>query len=214
MFNPPPSSPQLKPPRLLSLLAESNPAENELQSEAQFQRLLAAYNGLPIRRPKSSRTASDRGRYPEEALVDNDDDRESSPSEDEEEYSTTAVGSMTSVSVPIVQTPGATFDEMSMSEMFRNSPSGSVNGMDVDMVRVVSLYAVLSCLMSQRSSLPLRRVTRQLFPGSSPHRLYPGDTLRRLPLASHDQTNGNVSTLFFLSHASLISDTAFLLDRR
>ena len=51
---------------MLSLLSESRPEENELKSEAQFQRLLASYTGNPLT-PKTPRAPSDRGRYPEEA---------------------------------------------------------------------------------------------------------------------------------------------------
>jgi hypothetical protein len=116
-------------------MAESNPAENELQSEAQFQRLLAAYNGLPIGQPKSSRSASNRGRYPEEAIDDYDDQREDSPSEDDEVVSNTAVGSITSANVLIAaSSSGVMLDDAPMPEGFRDSPSGSINGMDVDMV--------------------------------------------------------------------------------
>lgn len=66
---------------MLSLLSESRPDENELKSEAQFQRLLASYAGNPLT-PKTPRAPSDRGKYPEEAgdeeevAVQSDDDDE------------------------------------------------------------------------------------------------------------------------------------------
>lgn len=76
---------QLKPPRLLDLAAESRPEENEMKSEAQFQRMLASYSGSPIvlRQNKSSRSATNRGRYPEEADTDDDIPREDTPSDDD-----------------------------------------------------------------------------------------------------------------------------------
>ncbi|KAG2045065.1 hypothetical protein BDR03DRAFT_1022561 [Suillus americanus] len=58
----------LKPPRILNLLAEPRPEEDELQSEAAFQRLLASYSDLPSQ-PRTPRAPSDRGRYPEEPTV-------------------------------------------------------------------------------------------------------------------------------------------------
>ena len=114
-------------------MAESNPAENELQSEAQFQRLLASYNDMPIGRPKSFKALSDRGRYPEEA-VNNDDgaQREDSPSEDDDIQSATAVGSYTGSTAPLA--PSTAIDDTPMSEFARNSPASSYMGMDVDMV--------------------------------------------------------------------------------
>jgi len=56
---------KLKPPRILNLLAESRPEENEVKSEAAFQRLLASCSDLPLQ-PRTPRAPSDRGRYPEE----------------------------------------------------------------------------------------------------------------------------------------------------
>lgn len=66
---------------MLSLLSESRPEENELKSEAQFQRLVASVAGNPLT-PKTPRAPSDRGKYPEEAgddeeiAVQSDDDDE------------------------------------------------------------------------------------------------------------------------------------------
>ncbi|KAF8516690.1 hypothetical protein BU17DRAFT_67308 [Hysterangium stoloniferum] len=71
-----------KPARLLDLRSEINsPIESELKSEAQFQRLLASYTitGLPSSKtfPHTPRPRawSDRGRYPEEAVGDDDVDQ-------------------------------------------------------------------------------------------------------------------------------------------
>ncbi|KAG9314192.1 hypothetical protein JVU11DRAFT_4978 [Chiua virens] len=70
LFSPPAVVPRrltypLKPPRILNLLSESRPEENEVKSEAAFQRLLASCSDLPLQ-PRVPRALSDRGRYPEE----------------------------------------------------------------------------------------------------------------------------------------------------
>lgn len=75
---------KVKMPRILTLLSESRPEENEVKSEAQFQRLLASCSALPTQ-PRTPRAASDRGRYPEEADSDDNFVREETPSDDEDE---------------------------------------------------------------------------------------------------------------------------------
>src|ERR1700742_1076520 len=91
---------------------------------------------MPIGRPKSSRSLSNRGRYPEEAIDDTEFQREDSPSEDDEAISLTAVGSLPSVTAAMVASSSATtLDDTPMPEAFRDSPSGSIYGMDVEMVR-------------------------------------------------------------------------------
>ncbi|KAG2075122.1 hypothetical protein BDR04DRAFT_1150435 [Suillus decipiens] len=72
----------LKPPRILNLLAEPRPEEDELQSEAAFQRLLASYSDLPSQ-PRTPRALSDRGRYPEE--VGHEDSHEDPLSDDDDD---------------------------------------------------------------------------------------------------------------------------------
>ncbi|KAH7914774.1 hypothetical protein BJ138DRAFT_1133142 [Hygrophoropsis aurantiaca] len=73
----------LKPPRILNLLAESRPDEDEVKSEAAFQRLIASCSELPMQ-PRTPRAPSDRGRYPEEAGHE-ESQREDTPSEDEDD---------------------------------------------------------------------------------------------------------------------------------
>lgn len=75
---------QPKPPRLQTLRAEARPEESEVKSEAQFQRLLASFSGLPhgLGQGRSPRAPSDRGRYPEEAPADDEFQREETPSDD------------------------------------------------------------------------------------------------------------------------------------
>ncbi|KAG2159637.1 uncharacterized protein EDB93DRAFT_3764 [Suillus bovinus] len=72
----------LKPARILNLLAEPRPEEDELQSEAAFQRLLASYSDLPSQ-PRTPRAPSDRGRYPEE--VGHEDSHEDPLSDDDDD---------------------------------------------------------------------------------------------------------------------------------
>lgn len=74
---------KLKPPRILNLLAESRPEENEVKSEAAFQRLLASCSDLPLQ-PRTPRAPSDRGRYPEE-VGDEELRRDGSPSDDDDD---------------------------------------------------------------------------------------------------------------------------------
>ncbi|KZS95909.1 hypothetical protein SISNIDRAFT_483326 [Sistotremastrum niveocremeum HHB9708] len=111
----------LRPPRLLTLLTEAHPLDNEVKSEAQFQRLLATCSGLPIGQPRTPRAMSDRGRYPEEAGGEeqNEDDN---VSEDDDVDSNVATGPATVIAP----------DDQTMSEpaSFRDSPNGTF--MDID----------------------------------------------------------------------------------
>jgi len=104
---------QIKFPRVLSLLSESRPEENEVKSEAQFQRLLASYTGNPLT-PKTPRAPSDRGRYPEEA---EDEEEVAIQSDDDDELG-----------------EGSTFDCGATTEAInisrRGTPAQSINGDD------------------------------------------------------------------------------------
>ncbi|KAF8342842.1 uncharacterized protein EI90DRAFT_794953 [Cantharellus anzutake] len=123
----------LKPPRLLTLLSESKPVEEELRSEASFQRLLASHADLPIPfYPRTPRSA--RGRFPESASFE-DDDEEHTPSEDDE--SDYVLGYPQSV-------PGegsighSTFEDQ---QWLNQSPyAGPGSGMDVDMVNSMCIH--------------------------------------------------------------------------
>ncbi|KAI6047810.1 hypothetical protein EDC04DRAFT_2619972 [Pisolithus marmoratus] len=73
----------LKPARILNLLAESTrPEDDEVKSEAAFQRLIASYSELPAQ-PRTPRAPSNKGRYPEEA-VEEDFPREDTPSDEDD----------------------------------------------------------------------------------------------------------------------------------
>ncbi|KAJ3825626.1 hypothetical protein F5880DRAFT_207835 [Lentinula raphanica] len=106
----------VKQPRILNLLAESRPVENEVKSEAAFQRLVAAGAELPMH-PRTPSTMSNRGRFPEE-VCDDDYTREESPSDDEGDDE------------PYV--PG-----MSEPIAIRNrTPAGSVNGDELNTMSI------------------------------------------------------------------------------
>ncbi|KAJ7596785.1 hypothetical protein C8J56DRAFT_1000905 [Mycena floridula] len=109
----------IKQPRISTLLAESRPVENEVKSEAAFQRLIAG-SDLPTF-PRTPRAPSvDRGRYPEE--VDDEFQREDTPSDDGngDEGGPFAFYALSSGSEPINITKP-------------NTPAGSVNGDDSGM---------------------------------------------------------------------------------
>ncbi|KAG6333702.1 hypothetical protein ID866_5385 [Astraeus odoratus] len=72
-----------KPARILNILAESTrPEEDEVKSEAAFQRLIASYSELPTQ-PRTPRGPPNKGRYPEEA-VEEEFQREDTPSDDDD----------------------------------------------------------------------------------------------------------------------------------
>ncbi|KAF5388579.1 hypothetical protein D9757_004596 [Collybiopsis confluens] len=119
-----------KPPRILNLLAESRPVENEVKSEAAFQRLVASGAELPIQ-PRTPNPISNRGRYPEEARVD-DFQREDTPSDDEDDEPFASYAS--SMSEPIA--------------ILRNrTPASSVNGDDLNTMSISESPNLLSIAM-------------------------------------------------------------------
>ncbi|EAU92742.2 hypothetical protein CC1G_01787 [Coprinopsis cinerea okayama7 len=125
----------LKPPRILKILSEPKPEEDEVKSEAAFQRLLHSNSELPIP-PRTPRPFTDRGRYPEEAPVHEEEtQREETPSDDEleldEPFAFSAPPPPATGTQPInivrqkTQTPAG-------------SAAGSVNGDDASMLMSVS----------------------------------------------------------------------------
>ncbi|KAI0673698.1 hypothetical protein C8Q78DRAFT_1076679 [Trametes maxima] len=116
--------PQAKMPYIQRLLAESKTQENEVQSEAQFQRMLASFS----MHPRTPRPPSDRGRYPEDA-AEEEPQRESTPSDDEEldESVPFAYGDSAVATKPVTPAQSVNGDDLSMLE----SPIGFA--MDVDM---------------------------------------------------------------------------------
>ncbi|KAF7311090.1 hypothetical protein HMN09_00653000 [Mycena chlorophos] len=119
----------LKPPRIQNLLAESRTVENEFQSEAAFQRLLAS--GVDI--PRTPRTIADRGRYPESAVQDDLFQREETPSDDEDEVESTILHSCSepiNIITPAGSVAGSVAGSLNGDEMIAESPS--LSAMDVD----------------------------------------------------------------------------------
>ncbi|KAI0931327.1 hypothetical protein AcW2_000244 [Taiwanofungus camphoratus] len=114
----------VKAPRILTLIHESRPEESELQSEAQFQRLVASCSS----QPRTPRGTSDRGRYPEEADGD-EPHREDTPSDDGELDDSVPFAYVEPMSVGKPTTPAQSVcgDDLGMLE----SPGGMP--MDVDM---------------------------------------------------------------------------------
>ncbi len=127
-------------PRILTLLAESHPEDNELKSEAQFQRFVASFSDHPTQ-PRTPRAASDRGRYPEDA-TEEEPSREDYSSDDEGEPDEVAPFSFSHSSEPIniakPLTPAHSVygDDMGLSE----SPGNMA--LDIDMVCDYSMLNV------------------------------------------------------------------------
>jgi hypothetical protein len=92
--------------------------ENEAQSEAAFQKLLASGAELPI--PPTPRVPSDRGRYPEEAGPE--DTREETPSDDDDIEPSDAG--------PFAFLPHSGSSSDLMSSTKPSTPAGSINGDD------------------------------------------------------------------------------------
>jgi hypothetical protein len=133
---------QIKTPRILNLLAESRPEEAEVKSEAAFQRLITSCSDLPLQ-PRTPRTATDRGRYPEEA-VHEETQREDTPSDDEEgdgteePFAFSASGGSEPINIQKPLTPAGSVngDGMIMSV----SETSSDYAMEVDMVSASSIF--------------------------------------------------------------------------
>ncbi|KAG6832532.1 hypothetical protein H0H92_000161 [Tricholoma furcatifolium] len=126
---------QLKAPRILNLLAESRTDENEVKSEAAFQRLIHSSSELP----HTPRVSADRGRYPEEATRE-ETQREDTPSDDEDQIDDAPFAfSVLAPSAPItIKRPGTTTgsvygDDLNMMSTSASS-SFSTSAMDVDLV--------------------------------------------------------------------------------
>lgn len=129
---------QLKLPRILNLVRESSrPDENEVKSEAQFQRLVASFSELPMQ-PRTPRASSDRGRYPEEACEERDIQRCQTPSDDsDDEDDGIPFAFAPSTQEPITirtRTPAASVSgSLCGDDIYADSPGAA---MDVDLVRV------------------------------------------------------------------------------
>ncbi|KAJ6575356.1 hypothetical protein B0H19DRAFT_638124 [Mycena capillaripes] len=135
----------LKQPRILNLLAESRPVENEVQSEAAFQRLLAS--GVEL--PRTPRTVADRGRYPEEAGHE-EFQREDTPSDDGDDNDSTytPLYPLPSGSEPInIRTPAGSVNGDDINTMCISESPG-LSGMDVDVPSGSPSMSSMSSMMS------------------------------------------------------------------
>lgn len=128
---------------MLSLLSESRPEDNEVKSEAQFQRLLASYTGNPLT-PKTPRAPSDRGRYPEEAGEEEDVAVQSDDDDDDElcqgsvfDYNTTTEA----INISRRGTPAQSNNGDDLYMWNPGSPVGS-SYMDVDPVNPLFFHQV------------------------------------------------------------------------
>ena len=129
---------QLKLPRILNLVRESSrPDDNEVKSEAQFQRLVASFSELPMQ-PRTPRASSDRGRYPEEVSEERGIQRCQTPSDDsdyEEEADSIPFAFAPPTQEPITirtRTPAASVSgSLCGDDISADSPGAA---MDVDMV--------------------------------------------------------------------------------
>jgi hypothetical protein len=133
---------QLKLPRILNLVRESScPDDNEVKSEAQFQRLVASFSELPMQ-PRTPRAPSDRGRYPEEVSEDRDIEQCQTPSDDSDYDETDnipfAFAPPTQEPITIrTRTPVASVGgSLCADDIYADSPGAA---MDVDAVRVCPL---------------------------------------------------------------------------
>ena len=121
-------------PRILSLVSESHTLENEVKSEAQFQRFIASFSDHPTL-PRTPRALSDRGRFPEDATLEEPSRDE--PDSDEEEESEDAplfsycqpASEPISISKSVTPAQSVNGDDMGLSE------SPGTMAMDIDLVR-------------------------------------------------------------------------------
>ncbi|KAF9040417.1 hypothetical protein BDZ89DRAFT_1100171 [Hymenopellis radicata] len=134
----------VKQPRILNLLAEeTRPVENEVKSEAAFQRLLASENN----QPHTPRSVSDRGRYPEEAVHEDYFSREDTPSDDEDDALFESSGGTQPINI-------ANPKRVPSGEDMPMSLAGSPSQMDVDILPPCSPRSVSSSMSLWRSTPP------------------------------------------------------------
>ena len=148
---------QLKLPRILNLVRESSrPDENEVKSEAQFQRLVASFSELPMQ-PRTPRAPSDRGRYPEEVSEERDLQRCQTPSDDSdyEEADSIPFAFAPPTQEPITirtRTPGASVSgSLCGDDLSAHSPGAA---MDIDMVRVLPFVVISDVILRSCARSP------------------------------------------------------------
>jgi hypothetical protein len=152
------ASTQLRQPRIMNLLAESRPEENEVKSEAAFQRLISSSTGLPIQ-PRTPRVAADRGRYPEEAGQEEEPQREDSPSDDEDEsedtpFAFSASGGSQPITIQKPRTPAGSLNGDDLYMSISESSSFGTVAMDVDLVSSIFVMHRLNIDVPQPPGSP------------------------------------------------------------
>ena len=187
---------QLKLPRILNLVRESSrPDENEVKSEAQFQRLVASFSELPMQ-PRTPRAPSDRGRYPEEVSEERDLQRCQTPSDDSdyEEADSIPFAFAPPTQEPIMirtRTPAASVSgSLCGDDISSHSPGAA---MDIDMVRVPPFVVVSDVMLRSYDHSPhlyLARPPQAHFINGDTH--HPQHHPQRCA-----QVNENASFLFF-----------------
>ncbi len=140
---------QLKAPRIAHLLSESRPDEAEVKSEAAFQRLITSCSELPLP-PKTPRTATDRGRYPEEAGQEEEEQREDTPSDDEdgdageEPFAFSSSGGSEPINIQKPLTPAGSISGDGMFLSVSETSSDS-NAMEIDIVSAsIAIYILMT----------------------------------------------------------------------
>jgi hypothetical protein len=182
---------QLKLPRILNLVRESSrPDDNEVKSEAQFQRLVASFSELPTQ-PRTPRAPSDRGRYPEEASEDRDLQSYETPSDDSDCDEPDGIpfafsGSTQPITIR-TRTPAASVSgSLCGDDPCVDSPGAA---MDIDMVGFISSHS-WSYVHVYTASLAVRLARRSL---ASPMEIY--TTADIILCRAHEQTKTQVFLL-------------------
>jgi hypothetical protein len=148
----------------MNLLAESRPEENEVKSEAAFQRLISSPTGLPTQ-PRTPRLAAlDRGRYPEEAGQEEDPQREDTPSDDEDEADDTpfafaASGGSQPISIQKPRTHASSSNGDDLNMCISESSSFGTVAMDVDLVSSIPVVRPKSIHVTQPPGSPMAMPT-------------------------------------------------------
>ncbi|KAH9916153.1 uncharacterized protein B0H18DRAFT_1139683 [Fomitopsis serialis] len=123
---------QLKPPRPRSLPSESRP-EDEMRSEAQFQRLVASFCELPSPH-RVQRPPPDQGRYPEEAGTE-EPRRPDTPSGDSELEEAAPSLFVDPIAIPKSVTPAASVNGEGGDMSMLDSPAMDVDARMIDTTR-------------------------------------------------------------------------------
>lgn len=118
----------------MSLLSESRPDENEVKSEAAFQRLVTS-SSIPMQTPRTPRSTVDRGRYPEEGITE-DSQPDENLSDDEDLDAPVPFKVPSTESLPGTRSAPQSVGGDDPPSLLGTDSSGSTP-MDVDMVNYI-----------------------------------------------------------------------------